>query len=84
LPANVNQKDLNKLAFHFEQKIQTTTDCIIMQDIYLINKAFLKDFNTKMQAQMQIKSDDDLKKPNYVLAFRTQHAILANLGSFNY
>ncbi len=40
----------------------------------------MKNFNTKMTAQMETKADDDLKKPNYVLAFRTQHAVVANLG----
>jgi hypothetical protein len=51
-----------------------------MSESYLVSKVFMKNFNTKMTAQMETKADDDLKKPNYVLAFRTQHAVVANLG----
>lgn len=80
MPSTINQKDLNKLASHFEQKIKSTIDSTIMCETYLVSKVFLKNFNSKMVTQMEIKADDDLKKPNYVLAFRTQHAIVANLG----
>jgi hypothetical protein len=82
LPSTIIQKDLNKLASHFEQKIKSSIDSITMCETYLVNKTFLKNFNTKMTTQMETKSDDDLKKPNYVLAFRTQHAIVANLGIY--
>ena len=53
-----------------------------MAESYLVSKKFLKALSTKFQEKMEENAEVDLKKPNYVLAFRTEHAIIGgNKGS---
>lgn len=48
-----------------------------MAENYLVSKVFLKSINVKFTEKMELKATDDLKKPNYVLALRTEHAVIA-------
>ena len=82
LPSVLNAKDSSDLLVIFEKNLQNTPlESIIMADSYLVSKKFLKAVGTKFQSKMEENSEADLKKPNYVLAFRTEHAIVG--GSQN-
>ena len=48
-----------------------------MAENHLVSKAFLKSLSAKFAEKMELKATDDLKKPNYVLALRTEHAVVA-------
>ena len=64
--------------FFIEQfKTKNDTALITMAENYLVKKSLLQDLTTKFQAKMELKADEDLKKPTVVLGFRTEHAVLA-------
>lgn len=65
--------------FFSEQLIKSKADSslIVMAENYLIKKSFLQDLQTKFQARMEQKAEEDLKKPNIVLAFRSEQAVIA-------
>ena len=77
----MSQNDQNELTKLFESKLKANNDSLIMSNTYLLTKKFLKELSTKFQAKMEGKADEDLRKPNYVLAFRTEHAVIGNPGS---
>jgi F0F1-type ATP synthase gamma subunit len=66
---------------HFKEQLKNTIETMIMADIYLISKPFLQDINNKLQAKMEEKSQNDLKKANYVLAIKSDRAIIGNYNS---
>lgn len=70
--------------FFIEQfKTKNDTALITMAENYLVKKSLLQDLSTKFQAKMELKADEDLKKPTVVLGFRTEHAVLAGSQSNN-
>jgi hypothetical protein len=81
LPSALNHKDLNVMSGHFKEQLKNAIESMVMADIYLVSRAFLKDLNTKLQANMEEKSRVDLKKANYVLAIKTDRAVLGNYSS---
>lgn len=77
LPSVLNSKDSNDLTIVFEKKLQKTPlESIIMSESYLISKKLLKALGSKFQSKMEESSEVDLKKKNYILAFRTEHAVV--------
>jgi hypothetical protein len=77
LPSVLNAKDSNDLTSIFQKKLQSTPlESIVMAESYLISKKFLKALSSKFQSKMEESSEVDLKKQNYVLAFRTEHAVV--------
>lgn len=50
-----------------------------MAETYLVSKNFLKNLNEKLQTQMESKSEEDFKKPNFVLAVKNQKVLIGNL-----
>lgn len=81
LPSSLNSKDLNSLTVFFENKIKSTSiDSLVMADTYLVAKSFLKSLNEKFDGKMEEKSADDLKKPNFVLAIKSDKAVVAGHG----
>ena len=82
LPSVLNAKDSNDLTIVFEKKLQNTPlESIIMSESYLISKKFLKALSSKFQSKMEESSEADLKKKDYILAFRTEHAVVGGSQS---
>jgi hypothetical protein len=50
-----------------------------MADTFLVSKDFLKNLNEKLQNQMESKSEEDFKRPNFVLAVKHQKIVIGNL-----
>jgi hypothetical protein len=50
-----------------------------MAETYLVSKIFLKNLNEKLQTQMESKSEEDFKKPNFVLAVKNQKIVIGNI-----
>jgi len=73
---------LKKLAPYFSERLvsQQKHENDILQETYLISKAFLTKLTEKFKEKMEKKSSEDLKEPNIVLALRTERAIIAGSG----
>jgi hypothetical protein len=81
VPSALSSKDIISLTSHFETKFKATNDSVILAETYLVSKTFLKTLQSKFQAKMEEKSHEDLKKRNYVLAIRTEHAVAGGFSS---
>jgi hypothetical protein len=75
----LNEKDIQALTIHFESKVRSSIDALIMADNYLIKKEFLRELQTKFHTQMEAKAQDDLSKRNVVLAIKTGHAYVGGI-----
>ena len=60
-----------------KDKIKQSVDTELMSETYLVKKDFLKTLGTKLSSKMEEKAIEDLKKPNFVLAIRTEHAVVS-------
>ncbi len=83
VPSALNTKDLISLTSHFEKKLKSSIESVTMAETYLVSKAFLKTLQSKFHAKMEEKAVEDLKKKNYVLAIRTEHAVVGGFSSSN-
>lgn len=81
LPSSLNSKDLTLLTVFFEGKIKSNIESVVMAETYLVGKNFMKTLNAKFQAKMEEKANDDLKKPNYVLAIKTENVFIGGSGA---
>jgi len=79
LPSFLNENDLGQLMLHYQKKLNAAIENIIMAETYLVSKNFLKNLNEKLQAQMESKSEEDFKKPNFVFAVKSQKIVVGNL-----
>lgn len=62
---------------YFNDRLKSSNDSLILADTYLFSKAFMKKLTSKFQNKMEKQSVEDLKEPKVVLAFRTEHAVIA-------
>lgn len=77
LPPSLNEKDSKALTVTLKDNIKQSVDTELMSETYLVKKDFLKTLGTKLSSKMEEKAVDDLKKPNFVLAIRTEHAVVS-------
>lgn len=79
LPSFLNVNDLGELTLYYQRKLNSSIENIIMAETYLVSKIFLKNLNEKLQTQMESKSEEDFKKPNFVLAVKNQKIVIGNI-----
>ena len=73
----MNEKDSSALTVTLKDKIKKSVETELMSETYLVKKEFLRTLGTKFSAKMEEKALEDLKKPNFVLAIRTEHAVVS-------
>ena len=73
----MNEKDSKALTVTLKDNIKQSVDTELMSETYLVKKDFLKTLGTKLSSKMEEKAVEDLKKPNFVLAIRTEHAVVS-------
>ena len=52
-----------------------------MAETYLVSKNFLKGIHQKFESEMEEKSNEDLRKPNFVLAIKSGNAVVGGSQS---
>ncbi|CAF0946717.1 unnamed protein product [Brachionus calyciflorus] len=80
LPSILSSKDVGMLTVTFQEKFKQNFETIVMAETYLLSKNFMDKIKTKFYDQMEEKSKDDLTKPNYVLAIKSENVVV---GSFD-
>ena len=69
--------DLIKMTLIYNERLKTIVESVILADVFLVSKTFLKKLNSKFNEKMEQKAIEDLKEPNIVLAFRSERAVIA-------
>ena len=69
--------DLIKMTLIYNERLKASIESIILADVFLVSKIFLKKLNSKFHEKMEQKAVEDLKEPNIVLAFRGERAVIA-------
>lgn len=73
----MNEKDSKTLTVTLKDKIKQSVETELMSETFLVKKEFLKTLGGKIAAKMEEKAQEDLKRPNFVLAIRTEHAVVS-------
>ena len=70
---------MSALTVTYAEKLKQNIECVIMAETYLVSKNFIKKLQTKFQDRMEEKSKDDLTKPNFVLAIKSENVVIGSL-----
>lgn len=82
MPATLSSKDVSSLTLSLQGRLKSSQnlDCLLFAETFLVLKSFLSKLNKNLEAEMEEKSGEDLRKPNYVLAIKSENAVASNGG----
>lgn len=83
LPASLNLNDTNILTASIKDRLKSSQnlETLLLKDTYLVTISFLNILNQKFQTSMEEKANDDLRRPNYVLAIKSENAVAGGISS---